>query len=764
MNKNNDFGIKKVCLIGITAGMLSACGSSDDNSSSSSVYYSSNSSSSINAVKAVQRDGYVELSDGRGGVTYESVNYPEVLGFDKDVSLAAFKNTLYPLLRANCAGCHSTENTSGSGAQAPLHADKDAELAHEHALTKVNFHDVSDSILSTRLWIDRHNCFASSCADSAEEIDQAIMEWKSRIASMLPNQTYSTSPEILISDQQVSEWIAEDRANTPEEDREFIQYASFHVLHNEGVSALDLNLARVALSKALNSVARWAPEVVNPTPIDLQNKVTDVDKSEVASEGKEKAPPEEEKTEPLYPGIVYRFDIRDYWGVTKIDTSSNNYKLFFGGSDDDLAFGNKIDINGDPVSFNDLGNMQNRLRSSVAKDEDYARLAWQRILYGNIEGSGDNSTLPPNIKGFVGKRSIGASGQEYIKAEDLEYVEATQLIFTLTRPDVYNSIMAIPGYSHWLEDELGVDKSAGMDSFDYMIQYEAASIDSRLYYRAKQNTGKNDYYWKTFDTFATGLKDIDDIYAAEEQNSPFWEAPIPVFISAGGGGGTNPSKLTMIALRNLGPGGSNGGGFYEGTDSGSQFGGQQSFELLTYSLPNGLQGYAVYGGFNQRRTDVFTNTIRDPRLLRDVADDVLDDFAGYGFPRGVEEENIAGYQDIRLNLGSSCIGCHADGMKRGNNNMRDWLDENPSLFPSGDHGVDVWIGDSEYVSRVRELYKPSHKMRRVMEQDRRTFLQTMGKIQKGMIVGPDKNVYQEPVIWSIEWAKKYYQFPLTRST
>jgi hypothetical protein len=30
---------------------------------------------------------------------------------------------------------------------------------------------------------------------------------------------------------------------------------------------------------------------------------------------------------------------------------------------------------------------------------------------------------------------------------------------TLTRPDVYNTIMAIPGYSHELERELGVDKS-----------------------------------------------------------------------------------------------------------------------------------------------------------------------------------------------------------------------------------------------------------------------------------------------------------------
>lgn len=62
------------------------------------------------------RDGYVELPDGRGGVNYEPVAYTDDMGFDKEVSLAAFEKTLYPLLRKNCSGCHSTANKSGSGA------------------------------------------------------------------------------------------------------------------------------------------------------------------------------------------------------------------------------------------------------------------------------------------------------------------------------------------------------------------------------------------------------------------------------------------------------------------------------------------------------------------------------------------------------------------------------------------------------------------------------------------------------------------------
>jgi hypothetical protein len=83
---------------------------------------------------------------------------------------------------------------------------------------------------------------------------------------------------------EVPRGVPADRAKIPEADREF------HVLHNAGAGALDLNHARVGLSKALNRAARWAPKIANP--VDVNGK-----------------------------GIVYRFDIRDYWGYTLIDTS-----------------------------------------------------------------------------------------------------------------------------------------------------------------------------------------------------------------------------------------------------------------------------------------------------------------------------------------------------------------------------------------------------------------------------------------------------------
>src|SRR5690606_5061494 len=115
----------------------------------------------------------------------------------------------------------------------------------------------------------------------------------------------------------VEQWIADDKAKIAASDRQYFVYTSMHELHNAGLTADELNIVRVGLSKALNSTARWAPEIVNPTDVNGQ-------------------------------GILYKFDIRDYWGYNQGVT-----KLFFGGSDDDLAFGrNKRDYRGNIVQIN----------------------------------------------------------------------------------------------------------------------------------------------------------------------------------------------------------------------------------------------------------------------------------------------------------------------------------------------------------------------------------------------------------------------------
>jgi hypothetical protein len=511
--------------------------------------------------------GFSELPNGRGGINVEAVVYSAAMGFDKARSLEAFRQTVYPLTVSKCSGCHSTQNTSGSGAQAPLHADVDANLAHEYALTRVNFRAPERSKLVERLSVDRHNCFASSCKEAAREMLDAVSRWRDAIAGMIPEVPRGVSAETKISEQEVLAWIEADRAALPAEKREFVKYASLHALHNAGVGAQDLNHARVGLSKALNSTARWAPAIVNPQDVN----------------GK---------------GILYRFDIRDYWGHTLIDTSDSKFALFYGGSDDDLAFASKVDLNGKAISYNALAGMVHKLKPEVTPDEKFARLAWARILRGNAEGAGDSKALAPNIDGFIGAKVQGPNGVEMIKPEDLQYVEASQLAYTLTRPDVYNAILAIPGYSHYLEKELGVDISKGMKSYDYVLTYEAITIDSRFLWRGETPTG---YYWKTFDVFTESNGDVDKAYQSGDVYYPFWGHPIPKFIK--NQAGTTPESFSFVAVLPL-----TGARTYSGKD-----GEQATAEEVIWSLPNGLQGTALFGAFNQRRVDAFTLIVRDPR-------------------------------------------------------------------------------------------------------------------------------------------------------
>lgn len=677
--------------------------------------------------------GFVELPDGHGGLNVEQVCYTAESGLDKAASLEAFKTTLYPLLRSNCSGCHSTDNKSGSGAQAPIHADSDVNLAHEYALTRMNFRDPANARFVARMGIERHNCFGKDCKDAASQMLAAVQAWADKVAPSLPAVPYLVAKGTQVTEDQVKQWIAADKAKTASTDQPYVKYTSLHELHNAGVTAEQLNLARAGISKALNSDARWAPKIVNPVDI---------------SDGK---------------GMVYRFDTRDYWGYNK-----GVKKLLFGGSDDDIAFAleGKKDYLGNQISASE----QNRtlgFTSTVTQDPSFATLVWGRILAGNVEGALGNATLDPNVAGFHD-----------------DYVEASQLVYTLTRPDVYNSIMALPWYVNQLEDELGVDKSNGALSYQYMVVYQAITVDSRMMYRAKTKSGG--YYWKTYDVFTGQLpRDAGTTIMTAYQKGyirfPFWANPIPKFIPNPAGGGGTAQSYSFVATLNqyqgsnppeacdAQPNFSGISGFYNCRYYTGDPGLQESAEEIIFSLPNGLQAYVFGGAFNQRRVDAFTNIVRDPRLALTYSDDQV-----------VNNLDFGGVPDHRLNEGASCMSCHVDGMNRASNNLRDWLDEgnetavdysqlttkqikNGLGLPAGEHGVDKWIGDAKIKEQVRQYYPPSSVMRPQMEADRRPFLEAIGKIKNGMVVGPDKNLHVEPIVWTYEWAQKHYKYPQERS-
>lgn len=160
--------------------------------------------------------------------------------------------------------------------------------------------------------------------------------------------------------------------------------------------------------------------------------------------------------------------------------------------------------------------------------------------------------------------------------------------------------------------------------------------------------------------------------------------------------------------------------------------------------------------------DAFTNIVRDPRILTGAADNIAST-TGYSYSNpGAGGFSRAG--DPRLNVGSSCIGCHADGMNRTSNDLRLWLDHAPDRLPKGPYGVDAWINDPQTVARVKELYKPNDYIKDIIESDRQGFLASIAEIKEEMMWGLDKNVYVEPVIWTVEYVQRVkYRYPQTTS-
>ncbi len=91
-------------------------------------------------------------------------------------SAEAFAQTLYPLLTANCASCHSTV-----GAIPPLIADPDPALALEEIATNnsVDLIQPENSLMVAKLSTEQHNCWRGidACVDDANTLQAAIGEW-----------------------------------------------------------------------------------------------------------------------------------------------------------------------------------------------------------------------------------------------------------------------------------------------------------------------------------------------------------------------------------------------------------------------------------------------------------------------------------------------------------------------------------------------------------------------------------------------------------
>lgn len=93
-------------------------------------------------------------------------------------------------------------------------------VAHEYALTRVNFREPESSKLVVRMGIDRHNCFGGDCTKANKEMLAAATAWRDAIADMLPKVPRGVPESTQITEQQILNWIAAVKAKTPAAEQE----------------------------------------------------------------------------------------------------------------------------------------------------------------------------------------------------------------------------------------------------------------------------------------------------------------------------------------------------------------------------------------------------------------------------------------------------------------------------------------------------------------------------------------------------------------
>jgi hypothetical protein len=551
--------------------------------------------------------------------------------FDGQSSLQVFEQTLYPILRQHCAMCHS-EPPEGR-MQLPLHASSDPATAHMWALTKINLRQPEKSRLPQRQELEGHHCW-SDCKANSAEILQATHVWADAVRASLPVSTLMVH-QGEVTEQEVLGWINADKSKLAPGDAQYIKYASLHRIQNSGATPDDMNLARVGLSKILNSTSIGGPKIANPVAID-----------------------------PYF--LVYRFDTRDYWGF-------NN-----GGG-------------ANPSRANDI---------------------WARITKGNFNA--DDQTPGPNT--FANKDTPANSMAKdtptfpNIAGFYPDYVDAAQLGYTLSRPDVYADIMQLGTISPPLEVSLGVKENM-VDDWKFVTVDDAITINHRMLLRQDTPFG---YFWKGVDPFA---------------QSPFifYDRPIPEMDSF------SLVKTTPV----FGADGSyrmdNG---IETDANGNLVGGVQAqASEMIFSLPNGMQGYFIGGGLNQIRVDAFPFIVFDPRR------------GGVDANSAVSGFRIGPGADLRLLTPASCMSCHMDGMNRTVDDMDTYINANPTKF------------DAATVARVRQLYFGNDGVKKQIEIDRDHYMKALQQILDNMIVGTtDKTVYFEPIEYLFESAQTIFDY------
>ena len=108
----------------------------------------------------------------------------------------SFANTVYPVLTANCANCHSSEAPTP---QQPYFSDPDVASAYEAAKPKMSLDTPANSRFVIRLRSEFHNCWTNTCSSDAQVMEDAITAYSNGIALTEVDPNLTTSKALTLT-------------------------------------------------------------------------------------------------------------------------------------------------------------------------------------------------------------------------------------------------------------------------------------------------------------------------------------------------------------------------------------------------------------------------------------------------------------------------------------------------------------------------------------------------------------------------------------
>ncbi len=170
-------------------------------------------------------------------------------------SSADFATTVWPVLTANCSGCHVESSPT---AQSPFFASPVVDDAYEAAKSKMDLNDPSNSRLVLRLRNEFHNCWTASCTNDADVMEAAITAFAGTISPTVVDPALVISKALTVAD-----GVVASGGNRYESD----VIALYEFKSGSGNVAIDSSgvepALHLTLSGDVNWVGGWGIEIVN---------------------------------------------------------------------------------------------------------------------------------------------------------------------------------------------------------------------------------------------------------------------------------------------------------------------------------------------------------------------------------------------------------------------------------------------------------------------------------------------------------------------